>query len=162
MELLIDKANKKETKRNMFEFLFEFMENDADDFTTQRISFSPEKLEDEVFMKELERFIKHIFECVEMDSNGRGGIDDISELYGRYSKVDGWNRYVAEIYENMGYNDKLGKYMDEDGLDEDSYLESWGYYIPTDTYGNFYNSYYAAKMVYYDDDGDQYDVAIKY
>lgn len=157
MEFKIVREEKKNKKTNLFEFRFTFMENDADDFTTEVVSIPEEKLEDPTYKAELEKFITHINECMRMDSSGRGGIDSIEEFYNRYNKVEGWSSYCANIYED--YYDS----SDPDAVlePEENYNEEWGYYIPTDTYGTFYNSYYEAKMVYFDNNGDEYPVSIE-
>jgi hypothetical protein len=167
MELEIIQEKKKSKKTNLYEFRFTFMENDADDFTTEVISFPVEKLADKEFMKELERFVKHIDECVRMDSEGRRGIDSLKDMYLRYGSVDGWLEYSEDIRNALKYNyggDDIIDFLECDEIDPDSiqFNEEFAYHIPTCHYGEFYNSYYSLKMVYFDEVGDEYEVAIKY
>jgi len=158
MEFKILRDIKKLKTTNTFVILLTFMENDADDFTTEKFEIPEDKLSDPEYKRELEKFIMHINECVRMDSEGRGGIDSAQELYDRYKVVENWSKYCANIYEDHYDPD------DEDAELENSenYDENWGYHIPTDTFGSFYNSYYDCKVIYYDQNGDEFPVEIKY
>lgn len=150
--------SKKEKTTNTFVILLKFMENDADDFTTTRFEIPEKKLSDPDYKNQVEKFITHINECIRMDSKGRGGIDDIKELYLRYNRVENWSKYCINVYEDYYVPGDDDAKLEED----DNYDENWGYYIPTDTYGSFYNSYKDCQIIYYDHNGDEFPVEIEY
>lgn len=158
MEFKILKQNKKAKTTNTFVILLKFMENDADDFKTERFEIPEEKLSDPAYKLEVEKFIIHLNECVRMDSRGRRGIDSAEDLYDRYNVVENWSKYCANIYEDHYVPGDDDAKLEED----DNYDENWGYHIPTDTYGSFYNSYKDCKIVYFDNNGDEFPVEIEY
>jgi hypothetical protein len=157
MEFKILEQQKKPKTTNTFVIRLKFMENDADNFTTVGFDIPEEKLSDPEYNQEVEKFITHINECIRMDSSGRGGIDSGKDLHRRYDKVENWSKYCANVYEDYYVPGEPDAQLE----DEDNYDENWGYHIPTDTYGSFYNSYYDCTIVYFDNNGDEFPVSVE-
>lgn len=153
---------KKNKLINVYKISMTFMENDADDFDDKEFIIPQDRFNsDPQYRSEVEKLVKHLQACIDLDKPGRGGIDDIEKLVKRYSKIDDWGRFCTTPLDGFCDDDQLEEFEEEYGIIEKNMSEHFGYDIPMDTYGNFWNSYRELQVLYYDESGDEFPVSIE-
>lgn len=161
MEFVILKQNKKDRIKNTYKFSVSFMFNDADDYKDIDFLVPEDELNNPAYREELERLIKHFQMCVDMDSVGRRGIDELDELVYRYSEVDDWKLFCKTPIEWAGSEEELEEYEEEYGISEGNMSTIFQYNIPVNGDSGFFYSYDGLSAFYYDNNGDEFNVEIK-
>ena len=141
---------------NSYKIKIEFMEGDADGTEYKDFIFHESELKDDVFLTELEEFLKCIKKCIALDRKDRGGFENFSDCVEHYGHIKNWRKFVN----------------DEDDEDEDDSNESerdsvivqrilinklFRYDMPSDNDG-WYSSYRGVELFYYDSVGNELPV----
>ncbi len=148
------KSNGKPKIANTFEIELDFMKGDADGTKYVRFYFPDDKINDPLFLKDLEDFLLSISECIKLDSRGRGGFDDLESAIGHYGVVSNWAKYC----ETVGGNVEDEEYEENEWTLFDS-ESPFIYDIPTDE--GWYTSYHGLKLYFYNEDGTKFEVEWK-
>ncbi len=160
MEFVILKKEKKNRIKNTYKFTVTFMFNDADGYDTIDFLVPEHELKNPAYREELERLIKHFQKCINLDSRGSRGIDDVNEIIKRYSKVDDWKLFCTDPFV-WGDEEELDEFEEEYGISEDNLSNIFQYSIPVDGNCGFWYKYDALEAFYYDSNGDEFPVEIK-
>jgi hypothetical protein len=125
------------------------MQNDADGWDTEEFVFEEKKMNNPFFVDILELFLDHVIACVEQDSHGRGGFDSTRDLIEEYKDIKNWT-YFCNVDDELDHDDELPFNLGgEFTYQVPRYQEGW------------FDSYYGYSIVYYDSDGDTYEVTYK-
>ena len=148
---------RRNVKRSMYVVKLMFMIGDADFFPDQKFTFHEDRLKDDKFVELFYDFIRVQRKCIELDSNGRGGIDDEEELIRRYHVIDGWERFIDIEYMGDEAREAMLDYYDEPLPEKNEFSHE----IPTDPNADFYGRYYSLTITYYDEHGKEFNVSFE-
>lgn len=166
MELVFSKGKKK-SLQNTYKIVVTFMIGDADGYKELHFTFSLDWFSIPENKTLTYNFIKSIQSCIELDSHGRCGFDNTSELIDWYGfgfdrcgdKYDFPYMWATFCKNTFNHSCKYGNNEQFDLLHK-SFKESlFSYYIPVEP-GGWYTSYDSIDVYYYDEFGNEFEMDI--
>lgn len=167
------KSKPKKKKTNLYELVIDFMEGDADGYQKTKVQISEEDYKNENLQRIFHELINTVECCNNAYPNGRGGYDEYHSVPG-YSKFfqeeveedelfdDEIGNLEEEEYE-IAYKERFEEYSKDRKLIEKYFGNGWNGSVDHPSDSNYIStSFQGWSLVYYDSDGDQFPVKVKF
>lgn len=166
------KSKPKKKKTNLYELVINYMEGDADGSQKTKIRLSEKDYNDEKIQRLFHELINTVEGCNNAYPHGRGGYDE-------YHAVPGYSKFFQEEYDEDELFDnidnlegdeydaalkvKIEEFEKERKIIGKYFATGWNGYVDHPSDSNYIStSFDGWELVYYDSDGDQFPVKVKF
>ncbi len=147
IDIIIEKKRKVQSPRNVFRIFIHFMYGNADGYENQDIYIDADKFYDDdynEFNLIVEELINALDKAYKKDRTGRGGFEDLNEMFNEWYKDNTFKKFLEEFEESKETFEK--------------YPELCFNFPSTD---GWYHSITSIDISYIDENGFEYDTEIK-